>query len=446
MRFDDMIPSRTNTTVNRLEDTAIHDWYRFVLAFPDHLVANYLDKFGIEAGATVLDPFVGTGTTLVECKKRGIHSIGVDANPVTAFASRVKTQWEIDLDEVKRRRDTLLKRIRPALLQLTPLGRAAQLSFNDLGLLRETLTSYPAFARTTAEEIISLIPKGAISPVPLSKTLIARDAIFEQPADDIRELFLLVLASAVLSGISNLSFGPEVYVSRQREDADVYHIFTERLESVVNDLEAIQPLKPFARSQVFCDDARVLSNLVADKVDAVITSPPYPNEKDYTRITRLEMVLLGFIRDKKDLRQLKNRILRSNTRNIFVKDDDGQKVSDIGELRRIAAEIERRRKEKGANSGFEKLYHRVVLEYFGGMYRVLSELERVMRRGARAAIVVGDQMSYFRVPIKTAELLARIVEIKDMRFRVIGIEEFRTRWATATKKDISETVLILSRK
>ena len=74
------------------------------------LVANYLDKFGIESGATVLDPFVGTGTTLVECKKRGVHSIGIDANPVTAFASRVKTQWDIDLDSFCRRRDEFLPR------------------------------------------------------------------------------------------------------------------------------------------------------------------------------------------------------------------------------------------------------------------------------------------------------------------------------------------------
>jgi DNA modification methylase len=185
---------------------------------------------------------------------------------------------------------------------------------------------------------------------------------------------------------------------------------------------------------------------VADKIDAVITSPPYPNEKDYTRITRLEMVLLGFIKDKKDLRQLKNRLLRSNTRNVFVNDDDGQNVADVPAIRQIAKQVEGRRIEKGADSGFERLYHRVVLEYFGGMYRVLRELERVMRRGAQAAIVVGDQMSYFQVPIKTAELLAQLVEAKDLRYRVVGIDEFRTRRATATRKDISETVLVLKRK
>jgi hypothetical protein len=394
----------------------------------------------------VLDPFVGTGTTLVECKKRGIHGVGIDANPVTAFASRVKTQWDIDLDKFCRRRDKLLKSIRPALLELSPAGRPTQLTFEDVDVLRESVSRYATLARTTSSEIIALIPKGAISPLPLAKTLIIRDAIFNQPADAIRDLFLLALATAVVGGISNLGFGPEVYVSKQRDDADAYRIFADRLSHIEEDLRAIQPLQPFAKLQVFCDDARTLSTFVTDKIDAVITSPPYPNEKDYTRITRLEMAVLGFIRDKKDLRQLKNRLLRSNTRNVFVKDDDEQYVRDVPEIRRVADAVERCRIERGADSGFERLYHQVVLEYFGGMYRVFHELERVMRRGARAAIVVGDQMSYFQVPIKTAELLARLVTAKKMHFRVVGIEEFRTRRATATRMDIGETVLILARK
>lgn len=441
-----MLGFRNRNTINQLDDTAIHGWYRFVLAFPDHLVSDYLDRFGVESGATVLDPFVGTGTTLVECKKRGIHSVGIDANPVTAFASRVKTQWDIDLDSFRTRRNDLLKRVRPALLELTPIGRSEQLNFDDLLALREKPSRYEPLARTTRDEIVALIPKGAISPLPLSKTLLVRDTIFDQPADSIRDLFLLALASAVVGDVSNLGFGPEVYVSKQREDADVYQAFANRLNRIEEDLQAVQSLKPFPRSDVFCDDARTLSSFVAHTIDAIITSPPYPNEKDYTRITRLEMVLLGFVRDKKDLRQLKSRLLRSNTRNIYVNDDDTQYVSEVPEIRQIADTVERRRIEKGADSGFERLYHRVVLEYFGGMYRVFREMSRVMRKGAQAAIVVGDQMSYFQVPIKTAELLAGVVEAKKLPYRVNGIEEFRTRRATATRKEISETVLILKRK
>jgi len=80
----------------RLEDRAAHDWYRFVLSFPAHLVRTYIDRFGLEQTHKVLDPFCGTGTTLVECKKLGIQSYGIEPNPMASFASRTKADWEID--------------------------------------------------------------------------------------------------------------------------------------------------------------------------------------------------------------------------------------------------------------------------------------------------------------------------------------------------------------
>jgi tRNA G10 N-methylase Trm11 len=75
----------------KVEDRAIHDWYRFVLSFPPHLVRDYIHRFDLSEGSCVLDPFCGTGTTLVECKRLGINSVGLEANPMPWFASRVKT-------------------------------------------------------------------------------------------------------------------------------------------------------------------------------------------------------------------------------------------------------------------------------------------------------------------------------------------------------------------
>ena len=85
---------------NRLrpEDRAVHDWYRFVLSFPSHLVRDYLDAFGVDSTQRVLDPFCGTGTTLVECKKLGIPSVGIERNPMAGFASRTKLDWSVDPD------------------------------------------------------------------------------------------------------------------------------------------------------------------------------------------------------------------------------------------------------------------------------------------------------------------------------------------------------------
>jgi tRNA/tmRNA/rRNA uracil-C5-methylase (TrmA/RlmC/RlmD family) len=72
----------------RLEDRAAHDWYRFVLSFPAHLVRTYIDRFGLGQKDKVLDPFCGTGTTLVECKKLGIQSYGIEPNPMASLRTR----------------------------------------------------------------------------------------------------------------------------------------------------------------------------------------------------------------------------------------------------------------------------------------------------------------------------------------------------------------------
>ena len=88
--------SRLNNV--RAQDRSVHEWYRFVLSFPPHLVQDYLDRFGMRPGNTVLDPFAGTGTTLVECKKRRIASVGIESNPMAQFASSVKVDWSADPD------------------------------------------------------------------------------------------------------------------------------------------------------------------------------------------------------------------------------------------------------------------------------------------------------------------------------------------------------------
>ena len=87
-----------NSAMNKLgvEDRAVHSWYRFVLSFPPHLVDEYIARFKLDGSSRLLDPFCGTGTTLVQAKKRGIPSVGIEANPVASFASRVKIDWRPD--------------------------------------------------------------------------------------------------------------------------------------------------------------------------------------------------------------------------------------------------------------------------------------------------------------------------------------------------------------
>ncbi|MBE0559729.1 MAG: hypothetical protein IH622_02680 [Ochrobactrum anthropi] len=95
-----VVPKTREDNKLRVEDRAAHDWYRFVLSYPAHIVRTYVGRFGLDARHNVLDPFCGTGTTIVECKKLGISSCGIEPNPMAVFASRTKVDWDVDPDQL----------------------------------------------------------------------------------------------------------------------------------------------------------------------------------------------------------------------------------------------------------------------------------------------------------------------------------------------------------
>ncbi|MCZ7668095.1 MAG: hypothetical protein M5U34_13325 [Chloroflexi bacterium] len=65
--------------------------------------------------------------------------------------------------------------------------------------------------------------------------------------------------------------------------------------------------KSILKLKVLLADARKINQVIEpNSIDAVITSPPYPNEKDYTRTTRLESVILGFFTEMLQIRTYKN--------------------------------------------------------------------------------------------------------------------------------------------
>ena len=105
---------------------------------------------------------------------------------------------------------------------------------------------------------------------------------------------------------------------------------------IVGDLEESNIYNIGAQANVILSDSRNLKDqLNGLKISAVITSPPYPNEKDYTRTTRLESVLLGFINNKDELRKFKKTLLRSNTRGVYKDDSDDQYVKSFPKYKEL---------------------------------------------------------------------------------------------------------------
>ena len=418
----------------RSKDRAVHDWYRFVLSFPPHLVQHYLERFAISPSDTILDPFCGTGTTLVECKKSGIPSVGIESNPMARFASGVKVDWLISGDRLREYAETVGSSTRNVLTQ------QGIDEWNGLPLFATTgeppcpLLELPA-AR------LKLLLKNSISPLPLHKTLVLLAAIGGHGGSHEQQYGRLALANALVNRIGNLKFGPEVGVGQVKHDARVVDVWIDIMQKIASDIEAHKD-RAGIPAKVMQADARAAGEVLEpESVNAVITSPPYPNEKDYTRTTRLESVILGLIRNRQELRSLKQNLIRSNTRGVYISDDDHHGVADNAEIQRIAGAIEKRRIELGKTSGFERMYARVTRLYFGGMHRHLASMRSVLKPGARLAYVVGDQASYLRVMIRTGQILSQIAE--SLGYVVTGIDLFRTRPSTVTGEQLREEVVLL---
>ena len=230
-------------------------------------------------------------------------------------------------------------------------------------------------------------------------------------------------------------------VGPPKDDAAVVSAWLDEVLAIADDLRTLRAQRGTEAVVHVADSRQLRAVLPPESIDAVITSPPYPNEKDYTRTTRLESVLLGFLHNREELRALKRSLVRSNTRGVYQGDDDHLLVVAHREIERIAAAIEARRIELGKTSGFERLYPRVTKLYFGGMARHLKELQPILRPGAWLAYVVGDQASYLRVMIRTGELLGDIA--KSLGYEEIDRHLFRTRLATATREQLREEVVVL---
>jgi len=116
----ELIPSATSvskehkmaTTATPNSNLAFFDWYLMPEAFSAPLVGEAIQKYGIQPGQVVLDPFSGTGTTVLAAKLHGINGVGIEINPFLCFASRIKVKWNYDLAKLQQDIAQLLPRVK----------------------------------------------------------------------------------------------------------------------------------------------------------------------------------------------------------------------------------------------------------------------------------------------------------------------------------------------
>jgi DNA modification methylase len=232
-----------------------HGFHGYAARFHPLLVRHLLD--GTSAGQTLLDPFVGSGTTLVEGVTRGLRTLGVDVNPLAVALSRLKaTPWPLQ------RRMPLLDAARSAAERSSDrVTRRAR--------SRTSGTEYDdpqRYAPHVFRELVGL-----------------REELDSEPDQTLSEPLALILSSIVVKVSRRTSATRDAPTERSIGKGLPTRLFLRRAEELVARMADLAAHVPAGTPppDVRLGDARALKHIKSGSVDRVVTSPPYLGTYDY---------------------------------------------------------------------------------------------------------------------------------------------------------------------
>lgn len=353
----------TSSTFAANTKLPVHRWFRFSAGFS----APWAESVIRDAGASrVLDPFAGSGTTLLAAEDAGAEALGVEAHP---FVFRVASA-------------KLFRRTDPEAF---------------VRLAREIRAS-AARRKGSAEGYPPLVEKCYPTDV-LSELDALRSAVEDAREDSAAWNLSWLTLVCILRACSPVGTAQWQYVLPNKEKkrtAEPFAAFDAMIATVAADMRASSPKGPPAR--VLLGDARELAGVPDRWADLVVTSPPYPNNYDYADATRLEMCFLREIEGWGDLQESVRRFLvRACAQHVPERAVNMRAVLAAPELEPIrepltavCEQLAEVRKTKGG----KKTYHLMVACYFHDLARVWLALRRTCAPGSRACFVIGDSAPY----------------------------------------------------
>ncbi len=373
--------------IGRQVSYATHGIHKYPAKFIPQIPRFCIESYS-RVGDVVLDPFMGSGTTLLEAYISGRPSYGIDIHPLARLIAKVKTT-PIDPEALTAMSEHLLARID-----------------RDRGDNSSWIPRIPNCEHWFREGV-------------LSDLATIKKHVWELPEGDNRDFFRICLSS-IIRKVSNSdadSLIPEVTSFQKKLEAqgrtshDARSRFANTVRNRLLDAAALwkiskdveKKFRKAPRIDIIGRDARDIE-LEDSRVDLAVTSPPYASAVHYVSVHKLEMFWLDLLKDMSDL----DARVVGTARAYMSEYRSWEPSTELASLRPVLDEL----LAKDKKSAF------IVHRYFEGMRRNFDEVNRVLKRNAAYCVVVGEN-TYRRVRIPTYRILADIAsssgfELEDL--------------------------------
>lgn len=360
---------------------ASHDLHAFAAKFPPQLPRAFIRGL-TNPGDVVLDPMMGSGTTVVEALLEGRHGAGLDIDPLALHLSRVKTTPS-NVDDLRETGYKVISRAYALLLDNKIVERSLAERFDER---TKAFIDY-WFLSTTQHELMALV------------------LAIQDVTNPLARYFLeLTFSSIIITKSGGVSLARDLAHSRPHLDKtkipkNALEQFQIRLRKNLSSIAQLKvngmmaaPLVGDARSMPFADEV----------IDLIVTSPPYANAIDYMRAHKFSLVWLGEAIE--DLSKLRADYIGSE------RISHPRHAGLSGKPEMILRKLQELDGDKAA----------VLRKYFVEMQAVLAEMYRVLRHNAAAIVVVGTSVMR-GLEVQTHHCLAEIAA--GVGFDVLGISQ-----------------------
>jgi site-specific DNA-methyltransferase (cytosine-N4-specific) len=266
---DELVGALHSTDWNFHDSTTendAHNIHPFPAKFIGQIPRKILTLFPVAPGTAVLDPFCGSGTTLLEAQNVGCDFVGVDLNPIAVLISKVKTDG-----------------LQPDALEVA--GSAARIAHSQYRSGDFVIPDIPRLAHWFQPEVSASIAC-------ITETICRIEC-----SEPVRR-FLRLSLSAIIVRISNQESETRyAAIDKAIRVADVFRMFEQSGQSIAMKLRKSSPglFSPAkGKGVVINADARDICGLNIPPISLVITSPPYPNAFEYWLYNKYRMYWLGF--------------------------------------------------------------------------------------------------------------------------------------------------------
>lgn len=419
-RFNIRYPQKTKATYTSLLnyskdlDTSLQRWYRYKEGYSIELVKNIINKYNKYNNGIIVDPFVGSGTTLLAANEMNLDSYGFEVNPFSYFLTKCKTT-QYNYEEIENFKENITN-----IIDINNLNK--QYSLPNLSISNKVF-----------EEDIEKYMMNVKQRI---------DNIFNEK---IRNLFLIGWLSSIeiFSKYRKSGNGLKIRKNKIKNEhyiEDIKQYLEKKYMQIYEDIKDNNIKKTI---KVINDTSLNMSKYINDEsISGIIYSPPYANCFDYTEIYKLELWFGDFVKEYSDLKKLRNITIRSHLNSLL--DENEYSINNSKLLN------EQINKLKGKKLWDKKIPY-MLKDYFNDMFEIINSSFMKLKKDGFCAIIVGNSC-YGGTVIPTDLILAeyaekigfKIDQIDVCRYIIPSSQQYKE--VLNEKKFLRESVICLIKK